>query len=243
MKILKSIHGEKAFVDNKHFSFLNQFRWALSSKGYFKCLNTGSWNSWEIYGQCLHWFVIKLLSHEIPSGFMVDHANRNPLNNQRLNLRLVTNQMNCCNAKIPSTNTTGVIGVYWIERNHNWAASIRINGKNKHLGSYTSKEDATKVRLATDQKRNLDLFGHKNPMINVTPLEDFGPPALDVIFRTKRDKPLGCCGFRGVSNSRSHKNPFRANIRINGKTKNLGCFKTPQEASDAYELALSEILT
>lgn len=43
---------------------------------------------------------------------------------------------------------------------------------------------------------------------------------------------------RGVT---AHRNRFVAQITVNRKTKYLGCFKTPEEASDAYEKALAAI--
>ena len=55
-------------------------------------------------------------------------------------------------------------------------------------------------------------------------------------WRTKKSKlPLG------VQKSGSTKNPFVSQIRINGKLKHIGMFKTIEQAAKAYESALSLI--
>ena len=41
----------------------------------------------------------------------------------------------------------------------------------------------------------------------------------------------GAIKFRGVT---KEGNKFKANIRIDGKLKHLGCYKTPEEASNAF---------
>jgi len=48
-------------------------------------------------------------------------------------------------------------------------------------------------------------------------------------------------GFSGVSFTKSKNKPFSACIRINRKTKNLGSFKQPEDAYQAYLKAKQEI--
>ena len=48
-------------------------------------------------------------------------------------------------------------------------------------------------------------------------------------------------GFKGVSNIAGHRylaKPWRANLRFNGVTKNLGNYATPEEAAQAYNNAV-----
>jgi hypothetical protein len=46
-------------------------------------------------------------------------------------------------------------------------------------------------------------------------------------------------GYKGVSYDRGHyrNKPWRAQIKINYKSKTLGYFSTPEEAADAYKVA------
>jgi len=65
-------------------------------------------------------------------------------NNVIHNLRLVTHSENHRNRHIQSNNTSGTPGVR-IHKNK-WSARIKINGKEKHLGSFTNKEQAIEAR-------------------------------------------------------------------------------------------------
>ena len=50
-------------------------------------------------------------------------------------------------------------------------------------------------------------------------------------------------GFKGVNKKTDHarKNPWRATIHLNGKSKSIGHFKTPEEAYAAYSTAADKI--
>lgn len=48
--------------------------------------------------------------------------------------------------KIPSNNTTGVKGVYYVKRLNKWNARIMFKGKSYNLGYYAKKEDAIRAR-------------------------------------------------------------------------------------------------
>ena len=76
---------------------------------------------------------------------IVDHIDGNRVNNIITNLRWATIQENNINAKMKSTNKCGVKGVCMI-KGKKWKATIRINGKNKHIGYYNTIEEATHAR-------------------------------------------------------------------------------------------------
>ena len=77
---------------------------------------------------------------------MVDHINHNTFDNRWENLRLVTNQENQRNMKLPKDNTSGVVGVYWHKPAKRWLASIRVDNRLVHLGSFASFSDAVDAR-------------------------------------------------------------------------------------------------
>jgi hypothetical protein len=86
----------------------------------------------------------------------IDHIDHNPLNNNLNNLRSVTHKENHHNQGKRVNNKSGVTGIYYY---HNkWYASIKNNGKNIHLGSFTNKEDAITAR----QQAETDLGYHPN---------------------------------------------------------------------------------
>lgn len=75
---------------------------------------------------------------------VVDHIDKNKLNNVLTNLRLVTNRYNLSRNSI---DEKGYVGVCWHKRNNKWMASIYVNGKIKHIGYYNDLEEAKKQYL------------------------------------------------------------------------------------------------
>jgi hypothetical protein len=87
-------------------------------------------------------------------GFLpeiVDHADCNPMNNNISNLRAATKADNQRNAGMFAHNTSGAKGVIWDKRCKKWIGRIKVNGKCKHLGVFSLKEDAAEfVQLARE---------------------------------------------------------------------------------------------
>lgn len=54
--------------------------------------------------------------------------------------------------KVSKNNTSGVKGVSFIASRNKWKASIGINGKNKTIGWFSTKEEAIAARLAAEEK-------------------------------------------------------------------------------------------
>jgi len=72
----------------------------------------------------------------------VDHIDGDPLNNSLSNLRWCTYTENGRNRKKHRNNTSGYKGVYFNKAAGKWRARIKINGKNKSLGYFHTKEEA-----------------------------------------------------------------------------------------------------
>jgi hypothetical protein len=85
-----------------------------------------------------------------PTGFQVDHLDGNPSNNRRENLRLVSNHENQKNRAVPKNNKTGIMGVYKV--GEKWLASIRVDGKTIHIGSYDTKKEASTARKEAEER-------------------------------------------------------------------------------------------
>jgi hypothetical protein len=82
---------------------------------------------------------------------MIDHINRVRSDNRIENLREADNQVNQRNAKINSRNTSGHRGVYWHIGKKKWYASIRVNNKQVHIGSYGCITAAMFARKISEQ--------------------------------------------------------------------------------------------
>ena len=82
----------------------------------------------------------------------IDHINGNPSDNRIANLRDVSHKENMRNRKLPSTNTSGHVGVCWHRKARKWHAQIQVGGVNKHLGEFDEKADAIATRAAAEIK-------------------------------------------------------------------------------------------
>ena len=89
----------------------------------------------------LHRYILKPQQGEI-----IDHIDRNPLNNTRQNLRIATFQLNSLNRNMQKNNTSGVVGVSYAKDRNKWTSQIKVNNKTISLGHFLKKEDAIKVR-------------------------------------------------------------------------------------------------
>jgi hypothetical protein len=72
----------------------------------------------------------------------IDHIDRNKSNNKIENLRCATASENVYNTDVRKNNTTGLKGVYWHQPTSKWRVKASINGKQKHIGLFDSKESA-----------------------------------------------------------------------------------------------------
>lgn len=91
-------------------------------------------------------------------GEYVDHIDGTPLNNERENLRIVTNSQNNMNKGSRSDNTSGRRGVYWHKAVKKWCAEIKVNGEKIHLGLFEDLEAASAAHEAARDKH----FGQYN---------------------------------------------------------------------------------
>lgn len=77
---------------------------------------------------------------------MVDHKDRNKLNNKPSNLREIDKRGNSLNSKIRSDNTSGVKGVSFSKSNSKWFSYHWVKGKRVNLGYYKTIGEAKNVR-------------------------------------------------------------------------------------------------
>ena len=93
-----------------------------------------------------------------PDGDLVlDHINRNKLDNRLCNVRRVSRHANSVNTKLSRANKSGIKGVRQTPSGK-WQAYIWANGKSKHLGVYDRKSDAIEARRQAEQMYFLPLF-------------------------------------------------------------------------------------
>lgn len=133
MKILKTRNGAEIQVDDEDHEWLEMIPWHIN--GYAKThFGTGR-TSIKIH---LHKLVLGLHYHR---SVMVDHIDRNPLNNQKSNLRIANRHQNGYNRKSAKNSSSKYLGV--MKRyNGVWQAVITTNGVSKSIGTFPSEIDA-----------------------------------------------------------------------------------------------------
>lgn len=90
----------------------------------------------------------------------IDHADKNPKNNQIENLRPATNGQNCMNRGMMRNNTSGAKGVFWDKEFGKWRVAVRINKKLKSFGRYIDKELAELVAVMAREKHHKQFANH-----------------------------------------------------------------------------------
>lgn len=101
-----------------------------------------------------HRLAFLYMTGEWPNG-LVDHKDRDGLNNRWVNLRIATLSQNAANAKRYSTNSSGFKGVTYHRGVGRWQAQIKKDGKNFYLGLHDTPETAHAAYVAKAQ----ELFG------------------------------------------------------------------------------------
>lgn len=79
------------------------------------------------------------------SKVQCDHKDGNSLNNQRSNLRIVTNQQNSFNMKSRIGCVSKYKGVVWDKTHNKWQVRISVSGKRKHIGLFIDEVEAAKA--------------------------------------------------------------------------------------------------
>lgn len=110
-------------------------RWHLTANGYVR-------HSFSVGFILLHRFVLGLPQARRPE---VDHANRDPLDNRRSNLRLATTAQNQQNVTAQRGSRSQYRNVTWDKGNRRWRVAIRMDGHTHNLGSFIDEDEAGRV--------------------------------------------------------------------------------------------------
>lgn len=135
--------GNSFYFDIEDFPIVEQYTWREDKHGYIVTDIKG------IRSVRLHRLLCGCLDE------MIDHKNGDTKDNRRKNLRPANAHQNQMNRVHGSNSFTGIKGVTYRKDRNNYFARIKINGKQIHLGTFKTIEEAAKARNDAENK----LFG------------------------------------------------------------------------------------
>jgi len=125
-----------ALVDDEDFEELNQYNWCANKIG-------KTW--YAVRAGYIDEKKVTISMHQQITGFqykLIDHINRDGLDNRRCNLRKCNHSQNKINTLMWKHNTSGVKGVSWDKKKKKWGAHIQKNSRHFFLGYFDNKEEA-----------------------------------------------------------------------------------------------------
>ena len=135
MLTIKLNRDKVALIDNQDWILVSQYKWFW---------NKARRNVYRNKKDKKSSFIHRLIMNP-PNDMDVDHANGNPLDNRRSNLRICTRSQNNCNKAKQCNNTSGYKGVYWDKKNNKWRAKVSVNKRDYCMGRYKNIIDAVKA--------------------------------------------------------------------------------------------------
>lgn len=133
MKKVHLVNGGVAFVDDEDFEKVRGYRW------YRLTQSSTTYATTRTKGRTLY---MHRLIMDAPPGTVVDHRDRNGLNNCRQNLRLCTQQQNLWNRKKrEKSHRSPYLGVSMLP-NGRYTAFMQVDGRQVHLGTFAEERDA-----------------------------------------------------------------------------------------------------
>lgn len=233
-----SVGVQFAKVDEEDYQMLSLSVWRLRSDGRYPQTNHPQENS----PVTMHQFLMQHHQINVPEGYVIDHINRNGLDNRKINLRIVRWATNCQNATRPVPKS-GYIGV--TQRGDNYQGRLLDFGKVRYVGTYPAKEIAAHAynkavcqihgpgALVNDVPEPSEYLWNADKFV----LEQVTPIVHPDYTRNRN-------GFKFVDQV---KGKFRANIVLaktsgvlfNGKPyRCVGTFETPEVAAYAVNCFL-----
>jgi len=215
MKQIPLTKGKFALVDDEDYKYLNQFKWwaKKGKKNFYAVRKNYSYKKPKLIR--MHREIMNP-----PENMFIDHINHNGLDNQRKNLRIVTNQQNMMNQQLRKNTSSKFKGVRFFKLNKLWQSYIGHNQKQIHIGFFKKEIDAA---IAYNQKAK-ELFG-SYALLNPIPNEYKNRiPARQEQVKAKLQS-----NYTGVTWHRQNQK-WQARIYKNKKGYFLGYFNTEEQA-------------
>lgn len=141
--------GKFTIVDAADYEWLDQWKWCAARSG----------DIWYAYRKH-HGKTVRMhqLIMDPPPGMVVDHINRNGLDNRRENLRTCTRRQNAWNhgRRKPDNASSQFLGVYRDRKDPDkWSVKVTRDGEAVNLGPFDDEMEAARAR----DRKALELHG------------------------------------------------------------------------------------
>lgn len=145
MKIIPLTRGLVALVDDEDHAALSHFKW-YPHPAKVKCRTTYYASRKGGVGESTTVYMHRAVMDAGP-GQLVDHADRDGLNNQRSNLRFCTPTQNLANSRRPNASGFRGVSIDKARALHKrpWCAFIQDAGRSKLVGRFETPEAAARA--------------------------------------------------------------------------------------------------
>lgn len=155
MKEILLTQDKVALVSDEHYDYLSKFNWHYHKQltrysGYARRnipLLTGRQSTIFI-----HQVIIQRLGLIVPYNYEIDHKDRDGLNNQNDNLRVISRTISMFNMKLRTDNSSGYRGVCFDVRHYKWKAYIKLSKERINLGTFETRLEAIEARLKAEER-------------------------------------------------------------------------------------------
>lgn len=137
--------GYKTIIDDEDYEKIKDYNWVAHKSQNRVIACTRIMNNGKRIRIQMHRFLLNISDKNI----IIDHINRNPLDNRKCNLRICTYQQNAHNRGKQSKKCKSIYkGVYFRNspnRKKQWQARITIGNKKIRLGCYYTEKEAAEA--------------------------------------------------------------------------------------------------
>lgn len=126
-----------AYVSPEDAEFIGSFKWCVTNGYPARGVGAGGKK------RCI--YMHKVIAERMGFDGMVDHIDRDTLNNTRSNLRPATSSLNSSN--VTPRSASGLLGVYQVGPN-SWRAEVTRLGHRRRRAGFRTPEDALEWRAA-----------------------------------------------------------------------------------------------
>lgn len=114
----------------------------IDNTGYYRVVMT---IDGKVKYKRVHRILAETFIGDIKEGLIVDHIDRNKLNNRLDNIRIISPEASSCNTRGAYSASSKYKGVYFKKRDNKWVAEIMLNRKHIVIGIFDNEIEAAKA--------------------------------------------------------------------------------------------------